>query len=183
MSRFSSLRPYERNDNAGGYIMDFGGDLSVLEPSMVFQIFGLSRLTGLLRFITPGSVASCYFRDGELLYATMDTRKKKIGMVLIEKKYITEKQLNEALIEFLTKGSNKRVGNILIDKGYLDHKSLESAIQDQMKEVVYEALLLERGQFIFFSGIEPKDEDIFLDVKLDHLILEGLKRLDESKDN
>jgi two-component system OmpR family response regulator len=163
--------------------MDFGGDLSVLDPSMVFQIFGLSRLTGLLRFITPGNVVSCYFSEGELLYATMDTRKKKIGKVLIEKEYITEKQLNEALIEFLTKESNKRVGNILIDKGYLDKKSLESAIQEQMKEVVYQVLQLKEGQFIFFSGVEPKDEDIFLDVKLDHLILEGLKRLDELQDS
>lgn len=163
--------------------MDFGGDLKVLDPPTVFQMFTLSRLTGLLRFITPHNVASCYFKNGELLYATMDTQKKKIGRFLIEKECISEEQLNEALREFMTKEGNERVGHILIERGYLDKKALASAIQEQMKEVVYEVLLLKEGQFIFFKDVEPKDEDILLDVKLDHLILEGLKRLDEAKED
>jgi hypothetical protein len=50
-----------------------------------------------------------------------------------------------------------------------------------MKEVVYEVLAWRKGQFIFFNDVLPQDEDILLEVKLDHLILEGLKRLDEAK--
>ena len=59
--------------------MDFGGDLSVLEPSVVFQLMSISVLTGEIKFITVDNVASFYFREGALIYATVDTRRKKLG--------------------------------------------------------------------------------------------------------
>ena len=49
-----------------------------------------------------------------------------------------------------------------------------------MKEVVYEVLQWNDGQFIFFNDAAPEEEDILLDIKMDYLILEGLKRLDEA---
>lgn len=161
--------------------MDFSGDLSILEPATLFQLFNMSRLTGMLKFITKDNNASFYFKEGELIYATIDTRRKKIGRFLIEKEWITEEQLNEALGEFTSKGGNERIGHILIDKGYLDYDSLATVIQEQMKEVVYDVLPWKQGQFIFFNEVQPKDEDILIDIKMDHLILEGLKRLDELK--
>jgi len=161
--------------------MDFGGDLSILEPSVVFQIMNISLITGELKFVTVDNVASFYFKEGELLYATIDTRKSRLGKFLLEKGWITEEQLDTVLREFKSKGKRKRIGNLLISHGYLDYNSLAAAIQEQMKEVVYEVLSWNRGQFTFFHGVLPQDEDILLDVKLDHLILEGLKRLDEAQ--
>ena len=46
--------------------------------------------------------------------------------------------------------------------------------------MVYEVLPWKKGQFVFFSGVEPEHEDILLDIRMDHLILEGLKRIDEA---
>ena len=158
--------------------MDLGGDLAVLEPMMVFQVTGICGLTGRMKFITEDNVASFWVREGGLLFATIDTRKKKIGEFLIERKMITGEQLDDALEE--SQNEKKRIGNILIDKGYLDRESLEDAIHEQIKEVVYEVLPWKKGQFVFFAGTEPEDEDILLDIRMDHLILEGLRRIDES---
>jgi len=163
--------------------MDFGGDLSILEPSVAFQIMSFSLLTGEIKFVTQNNVASFYFRKGELIYATMDTRKKKLGRFLIEKGLLTEEQLAKALHEYLPREGRGRIGRALIERGYLDYNSLAEAIQEQMKEVVYEVLAWRRGQFIFFHDVLPGEEDILLEVKLDHLILEGLKRLDEAGDS
>jgi hypothetical protein len=161
--------------------MDLGGDLSILDPSVAFQIMNFAALTGEIKFVTTDNVASFYFREGALIYATIDTRKKKLGRFLIEKGLITEDQLAKVLRDYASKEGFGRIGNALIARGYLDYNSLAAAIQEQMKEVVYEVLSWRKGQFIFFNAILPKDEDILLDVKLDHLILEGLKRLDEAK--
>jgi len=161
--------------------MDFGGSLSVLEPSILFQIMSFSGLGGELKLVTSDNVASFYFREGALMYATIDTRKKKLGEFLIEKELITEDQLQKVLREFRSKKGRGRLGNILISRGYLDYNSLVSALQEQMKEVVYEVLSWKEGQFVFMIGAFPQEEDILLDVKLDSLILEGLKRLDEAK--
>lgn len=161
--------------------MDLGGNLSVLDPPSIFQLLNISAMTGELKFVTADDVASFYFKEGQLIYATIDKKKKKLGRFLIEKGWITEDQLYDALKDFWTNKGNKRIGNIMIDKGFFDKKSLVEAIQEQIKEVVYSVLSWQDGQFIFFRGVEPRDEDILLDVKMDHLILEGLKRLDESK--
>jgi len=161
--------------------MDFGGDLSVLEPAIVFQVMSFSLLTGEIKFMTHDNVASFYFKKGELVYATIDTRKKKLGKFLIEKGWVTEEQLGKVLRDYMTKEGRGRIGHALIERGYLDYNSLVAAIQEQMKEVVYEVLSWRTGQFIFFRDALPQDEDIYLEVKLDHLILEGLKRLDEAK--
>lgn len=161
--------------------MDFGGSLSVLDPSILFQIMNLSGIRGELKLVTSDNVASFYFRDGDLIYATIDTRKKKLGTFLVERGIVTEEQLNRVLREYRSADGSPRLGNLLISRGYLDYNSLVSAIQEQMKEVVYEVLSWREGEFVFFSGVLPQDEDIFLDVKLDSLILEGLKRLDEAK--
>lgn len=161
--------------------MDFGGNLSVLEPSMVFQVASVCGLTGRLKLISVDNVASFFFKSGELIYATIDTRRKKLGEFLIEGGFITKDQLEEALEEYSVKNGRDKIGNIMIQSGYLDHKSLVSALQDQMKEVVYEVLPWNEGQFAFFNLVEPQDEDILLDIRMDHLILEGLKRMDEAE--
>ncbi len=56
--------------------MDFGGDLALLDPAFVIQIANMARITGELKFVTPENVASFYFKKGELICATIDSRKK-----------------------------------------------------------------------------------------------------------
>jgi len=159
--------------------MDFGGDLAVLDAALIFQILNMSGLTGVLKLIAIDNVARFYVREGELLYATIETRRKRIGQFLVEKGIITKKQLDETLEEYKATKRRDRIGHLLIEKGFLDHEALVSAIREQMKEVVYETLDWKKGQFVFFANVLPEDEDILLDVKMDRLILEGLKRLDE----
>ena len=57
--------------------MDLGGNLAVMEPSMIFQVTGLCGLTGKMKLITMDNVASFWFKEGGLLFATIDTGKKK----------------------------------------------------------------------------------------------------------
>lgn len=159
--------------------MDFGGDLSVLEPAVVFQVVNMSGLTGALKLITIDNAARFYFKDGELIFATIEERKRKIGRFLVEKGLITETQLDTALTEFRESRGSGKIGHFLIENGFIERSALVSAIQEQMKEVVYEALGWTEGEFVFFHRAEPGEEDILLDVKLDHLILEGMKRIDE----
>ncbi|MCK4537234.1 MAG: DUF4388 domain-containing protein [Candidatus Krumholzibacteria bacterium] len=161
--------------------MDLGGDLRVLDPSMIFQVSAFCALTGRLKLITVDNVASFFFRNGELLYATIDTQRKKIGEFLIENDFISEEQLDKALIEYRKIDGKDRIGNILLQKGFLKREALVSAMREQMKEVVYEVLPWKEGQFVFFNLAEPMDEDILLDVRVDHLILEGLRRMDEAE--
>jgi hypothetical protein len=163
--------------------MDLGGDLAVIDASLVFQLVNMARLTGVMKFIAIDNVARFYFKEGELIYATIEERRKRIGDFLVEREIITREQLSEALEEYDSTKGKRRIGRILIDRDYLDFDTLVTAIQDQMKDVVYEAIRWKKGQFIFFNNVPPEDREILLDVKMDHLILEGLKRLDEARND
>ena len=160
--------------------MDFSGDLAVLDPAILFQLLNMAGLSGKLKLVATDNLASFYFRDGELRYATIDTRGRKIGDVLVERGLVTRAVLDEALAGRREAGG-KRIGDVLIESGHLEYDALAGAIQEQIKEVVFTVLPWNIGQFAFFNLVEPEDEDILLDIKMDHLILEGLKRLDESR--
>lgn len=158
--------------------MDFCGNLAVLEPSMVFQTVNSFNLSGLLKFITYKNVASFYIRRGEVIHASIAT-KKKIGLYLLEKKLITKDQLRNALKAYRHEKGMARIGEILIEREYIKRESLIAAIQQQMAEIVWEILAWRKGEFLFFNNVKPVDEDIYLDYKMNYLMLEGLKRLDQ----
>ncbi len=160
--------------------MDFGGELSVIDPSLILQIADMASLTGEMKFITPQNEARMNFKEGDLIFATIESRNKRIGESLVEKGYIDRAQLDIALEEYKSREDRARLGNVMIEKGFIEYDVLVSTIQGQMKEVVYQVLDWKKGRFIFSNGLQPEEEDILLDVKLDHLILEGLRRLDES---
>ena len=161
--------------------MDFGGDLKILEPATIFQIFNMSMLTGVLEYASADKVASFYFEEGELVYTSMNNEKKKLGQFLIEKGWISEDQLEAALKEFKQNNGRERIGQILINRGFLDRNALVHAIQEQMKEVVYEVLTWREGSFEFVNELHPGDEDVLLDVSMSYLILEGMRRMDEKQ--
>ncbi|MCR5256340.1 MAG: Flp pilus assembly complex ATPase component TadA [Acetatifactor sp.] len=59
------------------------------------------------------------------------TRKKlRLGDVLLENKYITKEQLDEALKK--QNGSGKKLGEVLVDEGYLKEGDIARAISKQM---------------------------------------------------
>jgi len=159
--------------------MDLGGELSVIQPVVVCQIAGMAGLTGRIKLITAENGASLYFKNGKLIYATIDTRKKRIGEILVEKGMVDEKTMRNALAQYRKSNSDKRIGDYLIENGELERDSLEAVIKEQIKNVVYTVLQWDNGNFVYFDGIEPEDEDILLDVRIDYLLLEGLKKLDE----
>lgn len=160
--------------------MDFSGDLSVLDPAILFQIINMAGLTGKLKLVATDNLASFYFREGELTYATIDTRRRKIGDVLVERGLVSREVLDDLLAGGRVP-EGKRIGDMLIQSGHLEYDALAGAIQEQIKDVVFTVLPWDVGQFAYFNLVEPEDEDILLDIKMDHLILEGLKRLDESR--
>lgn len=56
--------------------------------------------------------------------------KQKLGDILLQAGYITEKQLEECLAE--QKNSGKRLGNILVQKGYVSEQSLIEVLEFQL---------------------------------------------------
>jgi polyhydroxyalkanoate synthesis regulator phasin len=161
--------------------MDFSGNLEVLEPTTIFQIFNLSPLTGSLKFISETNMARLYFRDGKLIFASIESKKMKLGEYMVKKGLITDDQLRGSLHAYRHEQGHVRVGQVMVERGYITEEDLTFSIQELMQEIVIEVISWERGHFIFQQGMEPRGEDVLLATKIDHLLLEATRRMDDAR--
>ena len=156
--------------------MDLEGNLVVFEPISVFQLISLAQATGELSLDVGDNSARVFFEGGSVTYAEISNRKVKLGEYLVQQKLVTQKSLDKILVK---NRKGKKLGRLLVEGEAIDEPSLRSAIEEQIKEVVYEVVRWKKGWFQFSADKRPGEQDVFIDIPLDSLILEGLKRLDE----
>jgi hypothetical protein len=156
--------------------VDLRGNLATFGPISVLQLINLEQVTGELAFESSGNTARIYFDRGSVTYAEIANRKMKLGEHLLAQGLITRESLDRAL---KAQGLRRRLGTVLVEMGEIDARTLRRTIEEQIKEVVYEVVRWRGGRFRFTGGRKPKTQDVFIDIPLDHLILEGLKRVDE----
>lgn len=156
--------------------VDLRGNLAIFGPISVLQLINLEQTSGELTFESAGNTARIYFERGSVTYAEIADRRMKLGEYLLAEGLITREDLDRGLD---AQGLRRRLGAVLVEMGAISASTLTGAIEEQIKEVVYEVVRWRGGRFRFTSGRKPKSQDVFIDIPLDHLILEGLKRLDE----
>ncbi|HEX6791435.1 MAG TPA: DUF4388 domain-containing protein [Candidatus Krumholzibacteria bacterium] len=156
--------------------MDLRGNLAAFGPISVLQLISLQSSTGELTFESGINTARVYFDRGSVTFAEIANRRVKLGEYLVSQGLVARDHLDRALE---IKDDRHRLGSVLVDIGAIDVISLRRAIEEQIKEVMYEIVGWKTGRFRFTSNRKPKAQDVFIDIPLDHLILEGLKRLDE----
>jgi hypothetical protein len=156
--------------------VDLRGNLAAFGPISVLQLINLQSSTGELTFESGINTARVYFTTGSVTFAEVANRRVRLGEHLVAQGVVTKAHLERALE---MKADRQRLGSILLEIGAIDPPSLRRAIEEQIKEVMYEIVGWKTGRFRFTSGRRPKAQDVFIDIPLDHLILEGLKRLDE----
>ncbi|NIM18990.1 MAG: DUF4388 domain-containing protein [Candidatus Latescibacteria bacterium] len=156
--------------------MDLEGKLNVFEPTTVFQMLNLAQITGRLTLDARFNSARIYFILGNITYAELSNRPLKLGEYLVREGLINSDQLDKALRK---KAKGKKIGTILVQSGAISENELRCAIENQIKEVVYEVVRWREGWFTFEEGKKPDAQDILIDIPIDHLMLEGMKRMDE----
>jgi hypothetical protein len=158
---------------------DLEGCIEVFEPISVLQLLNLAQATGELGFATDDNSARVYFDRGNVTFAGIKNRPLKLGELLLKEKRIKKKDLDKILEK---KSAGKRLGDLLIEAGVIGEDELRYAVEEQIKEVIYEVVRWRSGRFSFTKDKLPRRQDILIDIPLDHLMLEGLKRLDEERE-
>jgi hypothetical protein len=158
--------------------VDLSGNTTVFGPISVLQLINLAQTTGELVLHVSPTTARIYFDKGSVTYAEITNRRVKLGEYLVQQGLISRETLDQALA---AKKDKTRLGTVLVAMGAVDTLTLRRALEEQVKEVVYEVVRWRSGSFRFTAGRKPKNQEVSIDIPLDHLILEGLKRLDEEK--
>ena len=167
--------------------MAFIGRLDLTVPD-ILQFLSLSKKTGKLRLSRLGNMGEIVFKDGKVVYAISDSTRNTLGNILINQKHLTEKALMAALEVQHLSPDNKRLGAILVEKGVITPAVLQEAIRHQIEQVISEFLTWESGFFRFDHAEIQTDDAIMIDandflakagISSEHLLLEGVRRLDE----
>ena len=159
---------------------DLNGNLSVFGTISVLQLLNLAEATGKLELAGKTNSAHVYFEGGNVTFAGIVKRPVKLGEYLVSEGLIDEAVLTEILKKKPT--GQKRIGTMLVEAGHLGEAELRRAIAEQIKEVIYEIVAWQEGTFSFLTDKAPDAQEIRIDIPLDHLMLEGLKRLDEERE-
>ncbi len=79
------------------------------------------------------------------------------------------------------RGLRGRLGQRLLQLGFITPADLQSALSRQTEELVYEAVRWGHGRFAVYANapLPPEARDAGLNLPIHHLLLEGMRRLDE----
>lgn len=162
--------------------MDLGlqGNIEKFSLPEILQLVATSRKSGTLGVQRDDSIVMVYFDKGEIIYGYGPRQTFHLGQLLKEKKIISETQLEQA-INIQSKNENsKRLGEILISRKFIDRADLQKVIIEQIEELLYSLLTWNTGSFKFYEEQFPTEEEITVNISVENVILEGLRRLDEA---
>jgi hypothetical protein len=157
--------------------VDLRGRIDLFGVANIFQLLNQAEATGKLVLEGESERGRVYFHEGRLVYARTDAPMERIGDALVRQGILEPSQLEGARIQAECK--DRRIGALLVESGSLSREQLVGAIREQIQEVVFRLVAIERGSFAFYSQIYPENEDVLLDISLDFLLIEGLRKLDE----
>lgn len=154
------------------------GDIAVVAIENIFQLLDFAALTGKLEISAPANSGVFYFQNGALIHGLLQISPRRIGEILLESQLINGEQLQECLHLHEHQYPQRRFGQILVEKGYISPDRLDESLVNQIKESFFEALAWQEGSFRFFQNLAPEPEEIRLHARIDHLLLQGMVRID-----
>jgi hypothetical protein len=154
------------------------------------QDFGLSDFlylvdrgykTGCLHLTRGNDAAVLFFEKGKLIFASQGTGGQK-GDLLVQLGKITPQQLEQARQLQSRNGNGMSLSQALVSENIISQDELQQSLQTHIEEaVVYGLFGWPDGEFRFEHGQKPEPDTPVMPVPVpvEHLIMEGVRRIDE----
>jgi hypothetical protein len=151
------------------------GSLARLALPDLLHELDVAGATGILSLTSGGARKALYFKAGRVVFGASNLPSDRLGEVLLREGKITPDQ-NETSIRALAQG--RRQGRVLVEMGALSPDELWWAVQTQVREIVFSVFQWDEGQFHFEESVLPEREKITVDLDVNALVLEGVRRMD-----
>lgn len=157
--------------------MSVSGNLRTMPFPDLLQWVASSRKTGTLALEGDPHAKKIYFRDGLVVAASSENPKEFLGYYLVGWGYVGEDEIQQLLD--MQEPHSTLMGELLVIVGRLTREDLQHVLQVKTEETIYELFLWEQGDFRFLENILPAKRFQPLNIPVDLLILEGVRRKDE----
>jgi len=131
--------------------------------------------TGVLHAVHGSIERTFHLSEGRCIFATSSDPDDGLVAYLLRGGVISLSDREETAKRML---SNKRVGTILLEIGVIDHDDLQRMVRQQVTEVIYDTFHWDSPELAFVVGPLPSVEEITVDLSVEALIREGLRRVD-----
>ena len=161
--------------------MAIQGPLRELGIHDVFQLLDLGRKTGVLRISSTlrQNEGTIWFHEAAVVAASIQSNPHPLGTALLKAGKIREEDLTRACT-MQEQGDGRRIGEILVACGAITERELRLLVRVHIDDVVFTMLGWSEGYFIFEECPPesiPRETD--LRISVEHLLLEGARRIDE----
>lgn len=137
----------------------------------------MARLTAALVLERPGQESKVFLRDGQPVFATSTHDALRLGAMLVRQGKVRPEQVEAAILRARSAGF--RIGQGLMQAGLVDEAELQRLLKVQVSEVIFELFEWREGTFTVYDKVPPPSTAVRLEVDLQNLIMEGVRRLDE----
>ena len=152
------------------------GDLTRIEVPDLLTFLNMGHRTGVLALERSEQETKLFFRDGRPVYATSTRDDLRLGSMLVRLG-----KVQPDVLEKVMSGPKKsgRIGHALLAENVLTEAELASFLKVQVSEVIFDTFAWREGVFSFWDGVPPPSTAVTLDMDLQNLLMEGVRRIDE----
>ncbi|HEX3107609.1 MAG TPA: DUF4388 domain-containing protein [Thermoanaerobaculia bacterium] len=154
------------------------GDLSRVQLPDVLSFVSMIRRSGKLVLRNGTMERTLVWKDGDIVFATSNSPEDSLGLFLLRNGKITQQQYEESKRRVTPQ---VRHGKLLVQMGAISPKDLWWGVKNQALDIIYSLFHWQSGSFAFSESMEEiSSEKIVLSLNTSSVIMEGIRRLDET---
>jgi hypothetical protein len=157
--------------------MPLFGTLKSMPLPDLLQWLGNARRTGTLQVERHKISKSISFKDGKVVGCSSDDPPERLGQFLLSRGRITEEQLRESLVR--QEARRQHLGKILVEMNVLSPDELSAQLEAKAEETIYSLFDWDDAVFRFDSSLHDEANSFPIGLRVEDVLLRGLKRFDE----
>ena len=159
--------------------MALEGSLKDFGLADILQLIFFQQKTGVLTLEGKLDKVRLLFIQGNIAGAESKRRieANRLGKVLVKKGLLSDEELKNLLEE--QQKTNLKLGNVLVRRGIVPKEQIVEILSGQIQETVVQIFGWKGGTYEFTPQEIPVDRDIPISIDTQHLLMEGLRIVDE----
>lgn len=157
---------------------DIQGRLGSLTLTDILQLLGGAGQTGTLELTQGWNGRTISYEDGQICYVSAVTRIPDAAELLLAAGRLDQARYQIVRAE-ADRHPERAVEGILTDMRLANEEDLEQCHNQQIEDLLYTFFLWRSCRFAFWSGPPERAGGMPIDLSTEHLILEGVRLVDE----
>jgi hypothetical protein len=148
-----------------------------VETPDLLTFVNLARRTGVLEMERPNQSTRIFFKQGDPVFANSTRDGLRLGDLLRRVGKVSPRDLERCASR--PRGAGDRIGQALVAERLLTEQELLSFLKIQVSEVIFDTFNWTEGRFAFYDDVTHPQNATTIDMNLQNLLMEGVRRLDE----